>query len=179
MTQCEMIRVIFPGRSAIIIMLFAIIFSLSLIGISNAKAQVMNRSEINKIIAGNSAQSMNTSRVVPKPTSPPSWWNTTMQNVLHGVIRRDNNTTPEPPSVLTQKWNAYEKCKGTDIQCQDQLLEALQQTVCRHTLHIHNPRLTQDDYQNLNKTTNGIHNWLLLRRTRIGLPHARTPSLLR
>jgi len=55
MTQCEMIRVIFSGRSAIIFMLFAIIFSLSLIGFSNAKAQVMNRSEINKIIAGNSA----------------------------------------------------------------------------------------------------------------------------
>ncbi|HET7147508.1 MAG TPA: DUF5655 domain-containing protein [Candidatus Nitrosopolaris sp.] len=52
-----------------------------------------------------------------------------MQNVLHGVISRENNTTPEQPSVLTQKWNAYEKCKGTDIQCQDQLLEALQQTV--------------------------------------------------
>jgi hypothetical protein len=102
-------------------MLFGIIFSLSLIGISNAKAQVMNRSEINKIIAGNSAQSMNTSRVVPKLTSPPSWWNTTMQNVLHGVISRDNNTTPEQPSILTPKWNAYEKYKGTEIQCQDQL----------------------------------------------------------
>ena len=91
MTQCEMIRVIFSGRSAIIFMLFAIIFSLSLIGFSNTKAQVMNRSEINKIIAGNSAQSVNTSTEVPKPTSPPSWWNITMQNVLHGVISRDNN----------------------------------------------------------------------------------------
>ena len=52
-----------------------------------------------------------------------------MQNVLHGVISRDNNTTPEQPSILTQKWNAYEKYKGTEIPCQDQLLEVLQQTV--------------------------------------------------
>ena len=45
-----MVKVIVPARSAIIIMLLAIIFSLSLTGISNAKAQVMNRSEIDKII---------------------------------------------------------------------------------------------------------------------------------
>lgn len=176
MTQCEMIRVIFPGRSAIIIMPFVIIFSLSLIGISNAKAQVMNRSEINKIIAENSAQSMNTSRVVLKPTSPPSWWNTTMQNVLHGVISRDNNTTPEQPSVLTQKWNAYEKCKGTDIQCQDQLLEALQQTVLPSYSSYSQPRLTQDDYQNLNKTTNGIHDWLLLPPNTYGFTTCENPK---
>jgi hypothetical protein len=79
-----MIRVIFPGRSAVIIMLFGIILSLSLIGISNAKAQVMNRSEINKIIAGDSAQSMNTSRVVPKPTSPGDSKEITERNVCHG-----------------------------------------------------------------------------------------------
>jgi hypothetical protein len=109
------------------------------------------------------------------PSDLDDWWNTTIHNILHGIAGGHNNTT-HSSTQLTQQWDAYEKCNGTDLQCQNQLLEALRQTVPQLWSSSSQPQLTPDDYHNLNRTTNGIHDWLLLPPNVYGLTTCMNPK---